>query len=820
MKPLFLERRALFFSTFASFFAAGLISANAQIISFNFEGVDSTPDTPNLLDPSESAGLFPALNWNNLLGVEGEAEEIVDTAGAVTEVEVEWVGGALWSWERQAGRIVFGSPDGTMFNGYLDTANNNGSSTVSVFSVPYASYDVIVYIDGERDSGSRPMRVNVNPGGTGDNPALDVFKNDNANYNGTFIPAVATEVPGTPGANYAIFAGLTTESFEIFAEAETFRAAINGFQIVERLVDDTDGDGLLDVFEIQNMLDPNDNGVDPDENGMINPENGAAGDPDMDGADNLREQADRTNPQDNDTDDDLLLDGVETGTTVFVDASNTGTDPLSADSDEDGLADALETNTRILVDAEFDTGTDPNDPDTDDDGLLDGWEVSNMLDPFDNGDTDVVNGASGDPDMDLLDNLAEQALGTDPQDGDTDDDTLLDGVETDTGIFVGATNTGTSPFVNDTDSDRILDADEVNAAIFTDPNLFDSDNDGLTDPDELNLGTDPSNPDSDNDTVTDGMEVAFASDPNDGTEQPDLTLPSFGINFEGLDARGSEEDPDLPNLLDPGDVAGFYPIMNWNNGEGTDGFAIDISDSDGNIIATELDWDNQGLWSKERIAQPVPDTPDGTLFNGYLDTSGTDGITELFLIEVPYPIYHVIVYVDGAFVAPVGGGGRAGSVRLEQTGEEFFIGDTVNFDGDYTLGLGTADANTRNANIVVFSDVTSPGIEIVATARNFRVAVNAIQIVESSNPIPVLPEGPLVISDVAFDPVVPSVTLTWPATAGIEYTIERSLDLTDGSFEAVGATTPDVTGEAVFVVPAEEIPADATTLFFRLSVGG
>ena len=817
MKPLHLTRNPFLVLAVAISLASTLSSADAQIISFNFEGRDAAgeDDAPNLLDPADSAGLEPAINWNNLSGPTGEAEDIVDVTGEVTSIEVEWLAAGVWSRESNnsaAARLGPGTPDGFMFNGYLDTTGNNGNTSISVSGVPFATYDVIVYIDGGNTGSNRPMRVNINPGGFGDNPELDVFNNDNANFTDTFVAATATAGPGTAGANFAIFSGLTLPSFDIFAEAETFRAAINGFQVVERLSVDDDNDGLLNVFEIQNGLDPNDNGE-------VDPDNGPDGDPDEDGSNNLREQADMTDPQDNDSDDDGLLDGVETGTGTFVDAIvDTGTNPLSADSDGDGLSDTIETNTGILLNAESDTGTDPNSVDTDEDGLLDGFEIANFFDPFDNGETDPINGASGDIDMDLLDNLAEQALGTDPRNGDTDADNLSDLVETNTGTFVDATNTGTNPLVADTDSDRILDADEVNAAIFTDPNLFDSDTDGLTDLDELNLGTDPSNSDSDGDLVPDGMEVAFASDPNNSEEQPDLTLPSFGINFEGLDARASVEDPDFPNLLDPSDVAGFFPISNWNNGEGTDGFVIDITDSDGNILTAELDWDNQGLWSKERIAQTVPETADGSLLNGYLDTTGNDGTTSLFLINVPYPIYHVIVYVDGAFIAPPGGGGRAGSVRLEQTGEEFFIGDTVNFDGDFTLGLGTVGADsTRNANMVVFSDVTAPNIDIVATARNFRVAVNAIQIVESSNPIPVV-VAPLVIADVSFDPAGPSVTLSFPATAGTEYTIERSLDLSEGSFESIGTTIPDVTGEAEFVVTADDIPADAARLFFRISI--
>lgn len=63
-------------------------------------------------------------------------------------------------------------------------------------------------------------------------------------------------------------------------------------------------------------------------------------------------------------------------------------------------------------------------------------------------------------------------------------------------------------FERDDDSDGDGLADDVESNEFnTDPNLVDSDNDGVNDGDELNLGSDPINPDSDGDGLTDGAEV-------------------------------------------------------------------------------------------------------------------------------------------------------------------------------------------------------------------------------------------------------------------------------------------------------------------------
>ena len=56
------------------------------------------------------------------------------------------------------------------------------------------------------------------------------------------------------------------------------------------------------------------------------------------------------------------------------------------DSDGDGLTDDVETDTDIYV-SPTDTGTDPNDPDSDDDGVNDGLEVLFGSDPNNPADT-------------------------------------------------------------------------------------------------------------------------------------------------------------------------------------------------------------------------------------------------------------------------------------------------------------------------------------------------------------------------------------------------------------------------------------------------
>ncbi|MCH2025536.1 MAG: hypothetical protein MK172_07310 [Verrucomicrobiales bacterium] len=143
--------------------------------------------------------------------------------------------------------------------------------------------------------------------------------------------------------------------------------------------EDDDEDGLPDAWEealVDNLEDLNGNGAGP------GPGSGT-GDFDGDGLTDLDEYEEtKTNPIVADTDEDGLLDGVETNTGTFVSATNTGTDPKDADSDGDGLLDGVETNTGEFVDEE-NTGTDPNNADTDGDAYTDGGEVAGGTDPHD-----------------------------------------------------------------------------------------------------------------------------------------------------------------------------------------------------------------------------------------------------------------------------------------------------------------------------------------------------------------------------------------------------------------------------------------------------
>ena len=150
--------------------------------------------------------------------------------------------------------------------------------------------------------------------------------------------------------------------------------------------------------------------------------------------------------------------------------------------------------------------------DSDMDGMPDSWEDANGLDKSSSADASLDNDSNGGPDG--LTNLQEFLSGTDPQDSDTDDDGLSDGVEVN-----GTLNPWTSGTLGTPPGSP------------TDPRVADTDGDGTNDGDEITNGTDPNNPppntgplfpfvDTDGDGYSDSAEIAFGSSPTDPADCP------------------------------------------------------------------------------------------------------------------------------------------------------------------------------------------------------------------------------------------------------------------------------------------------------------
>nr|WP_236673441.1 Ig-like domain-containing protein [Comamonas sp. JC664] len=209
-----------------------------------------------------------------------------------------------------------------------------------------------------------------------------------------------------------------------------------------------------------------------------------------------------------------------------------------------------------------------------------------------------------DSDGDGLTDAEEIALGTDPNNPDTDGDGLPDGIE----VLVA----GTDPLDDDTDDDGILDGNEDanhNGIVDegeTDPKLWDTDGDFLSDGLEIGLTapqgtgtdmtrfvadadptttTDPLNRDTDNGSVWDGIEDANRN----GRVDPGETDPLNPADDVDSDGDGIDDATELLYGLDPNDA----DTDDDGIPDGLDG--LTDTDGDGLIDALDPDSDNDGI---------------------------------------------------------------------------------------------------------------------------------------------------------------------------------------------------------------------------------
>ncbi len=212
-----------------SFIAAWIVlglalagTAGAENIAFNWAGFGGALST---IADGTDAGFVSNSHWNNATvdsqsnGITGSLSNLVNSAGSATTLDVAWTNnGNNW-----VGSTTPTSGNQSLFRSYMRPVT--GTMTITVSEVPYALYDVYVYVG---------LHVAPRAGTVGKDGATTPFRVKEASTWTSWQEIVNSGDTG----NYIVYKNQTGTSFTLTIanggiSGVTSGGGINGFQVVQ-----------------------------------------------------------------------------------------------------------------------------------------------------------------------------------------------------------------------------------------------------------------------------------------------------------------------------------------------------------------------------------------------------------------------------------------------------------------------------------------------------------------------------------------------------------------------------------------------------------
>ena len=196
--------------------------ASAAVISIN-SGANGA------IGLADSAGAVSVANWNDVFGVNASANDLLDSLGATTTLDVAFTGGG-----NTFNNNGIDNPNQRLLSGFLD-----GTATAVISQIPYLTYDVYVYYNGFAGTNTQSWTAtDVDSASTlfsyrGTQNSFDVYNSGSAHVSSSY--ATSGEALNNPGT-YVLFSGMNGATLTIARSSGSNEIGISGIQIVDTTI--------------------------------------------------------------------------------------------------------------------------------------------------------------------------------------------------------------------------------------------------------------------------------------------------------------------------------------------------------------------------------------------------------------------------------------------------------------------------------------------------------------------------------------------------------------------------------------------------------